>query len=136
MNERRYRLRNDNQVSGYLREIHRSLFYSKDGFWWTGKPIAHKQRDEWVGYRDKNNQYVFEWDILYFRIDPDKAPRKGVVLWQKKQKCFGILDLEEMDVFIPFQVENLELFNPRQFEVFSQLYINPEIMEVLGLKDE
>jgi hypothetical protein len=135
MTERRYRLRNDNQLAGYLREVQRSLFYSRDGFWWTGKFIPYKQRDEWVGYRDKNNQYVFEWDILKYKMDPDDAYRRGVVLWQQKKQCFGILDIDDMDLFFPFQVEGLDLFNPRQFEVYSQLYINPELMETLGLED-
>lgn len=136
MSEIRYRLRNGTALAGYLREIQRSHFFSKDGFWWSGKGIAYIQRDEWVGYKDKNNTFIFEWDILYYKMDPDAPSKRGVVLWQKKSKCFGILDLDDLDVFIPFEMNGVTLFNPRQFEVFSHLYLNPDLMELLGLEDE
>lgn len=131
--EKRWRLRQDATICGYVREVRPNMhFYSRDGFWWTGQSIDYSDMDEWTGWRDKNNQAVYEWDIVKFRIDPDGADEDGVVLWQKKQATFGIYSLRE-EIFFPLVLEGVTLFNPREIRVFSYLFLNPKLQQQLGL---
>lgn len=133
--ERRFRLRLDQQIVGYMRKLSQSMIlYSKDGFWWRGYKPEYDQVDEYTGLRDRNNRYIYEWDILYFKIDPDGEYSKGVVLWEGREKVFGIKAIEEGS-FIPLFVEGVAMFNARQLEVFSHLWLNPELKEYLGVKD-
>jgi len=132
-NEKRWRLRDGKTICGYQREVTPKMtFYSRDGFWWTGKPIDYTETDKWTGWRDKNNQYIFEWDIVKFRIDPDGPDEDGVVLWDQKQKQFGIYSLRE-EIFFPWVTEGILLFNSREIRVFSYLFLNPELQAQLGL---
>lgn len=133
--EKRFRLRQDDQIVGYMRKVSSSMvLYSKDGFWWRGYKPEYNLVDEFTGLKDRNNRHIFEWDILYFKIDPDGEYSKGVVLWEGRKETFGIKAIEEGS-FIPLFVEEISMFNPYQLEVFSHLWLNPELKEYLGVKD-
>ncbi len=110
------------------------IMYSRDSFWWTGKKLEYKEVDEWIGLHDKNGRGIYEWDILYYKIDPDGEDQTGVVLWQAQNEEFGICDINS-EVFIPLTVNGVMMFNPRQFKVFSYLFINPELQKKLGVEE-
>ncbi|MCT4623960.1 MAG: YopX family protein [Schleiferiaceae bacterium] len=131
--EKRYRLRNGDKLLGYAREVYGGArFYSKDGFWWTGREIIYTEVDEWVGLVDKNRKHIYEWDIVYYKAEDETEYKSGAILWQDKQKRFGIRDLDE-DVFFPLRMEGFSLFNPNELEVYSQLYLNPDLLDEWGL---
>lgn len=133
--ERRFRLRQDEHIVGYMRKLsERLIMYSQDGFWWRGQKPNYNEVDEYTGLRDRNNRYIYEWDILEFKIDPDAEYQKGVVLWEGRQKVFGIKDIKQGS-FIPLFVEGIAMFNPRELKVFSHLFLNPELKEQLGVRD-
>lgn len=134
--EKRYRLRIGKKIVGYVREVFGGVrLFSKDGSWWSGKEIRFNNIDEWVGLKDRNNKYIFEWDIVRFKIDPDEEEyRRGAVLWQKNKKRFGIRQLDD-ELFIPLQIEEMKLFKSGQIKVISNLFINPDIAEELGLEE-
>lgn len=134
--ENKYRLRDGKTVLGYLRKIDgRSQFFSRDGFWWSGRPIDYKDIDEWTGFYDKNHTPIYEWDIVYFKIDPDAEDCTGVVLWETKKKRFVIRKVDD-EMYFPLVLKGIELFNSRQIKVFSYLFLNPELKAYLGLDDE
>lgn len=134
--EKRYRLRIGEKVVGYMRRIAGdSYFYSRDAFWWSGRALNYEQIDEWTGYFDKNKTAVYEWDILLFKIDPDGEYERGIVLWEDRVKRFVIRKVDE-PVHFPFETDGLQLFDQRQLEVFSYLFINPELRDELGLNDD
>ncbi|MDX5327011.1 MAG: hypothetical protein LPK80_12215 [Bacteroidota bacterium] len=134
--EKRYRLRKGTEIVGYMRKIgSQSYFYSKDSFWWTGRPISYQHVDEWIGLLDMNRIPIYEWDILKYKIDPDGPYEEGVILWENRSKCFGIQNLAE-DVFIPLFLNDIQMFNDRQLQVFSYLFLNPHLMERFGLKED
>lgn len=133
--ERRFRLREGTQIVGYMRRLsERMLLFSRDGFWWRGHKIDHDEVDEYTGLRDRNNRHIYEWDILRYKIDPDGDYLEGVVLWEGRQKVFGIKGVKET-AFIPLFIEGIAMFQPSQLEVFSHLYLNPELKEYLGVRD-
>jgi hypothetical protein len=133
--ERRFRLRRKEKIVGYMRKVSKSLvLYSTDGFWWKGAPIDYSDLDEFTGLKDQNNQYIYEWDILNFKLDPDSEYRSGVILWEGRQKVFGIKDLEDGH-FIPLFLSGVAMFNPRQLKIFSYLFLNPDLKLKLGVKD-
>jgi hypothetical protein len=133
--ERRFRLRLDNEIVGYMRKVsERMILYSRDGFWWRGVKPEYNEVDEYAGLRDRNNQHIFEWDILKFKIDPDGAYEKGVVLWEGREKQFGIKPINGGS-FIPMFVHEIPMFNPREMQVFSHLWLNPNLKAGLRVKD-
>ncbi len=131
--EKRYRLRKGEKVMGFMRKFSdTSIFYST-GQWWRGQKIDYEDIDEWTGFKDKNGRHIYEWDILYYKIDPEDSNKKGVVLWKQKEDQFGILDLD-LKTFIPLEVNSIKMFNERQLQVYSYLFINPDLQEELGLE--
>ena len=133
--ERRFRLRQDDKIVGYMRKVTASMvMYSVDGFWWRGIKPEYNQGDEYTGIRDRNNRFIYEWDILEFKIDPDQDYLKGVVLWEGRQKVFGIKPIDGGS-FVPLFLEGIALFNPRELKVFSHLWLNPELKAQLKVRD-
>ncbi|GCD77284.1 hypothetical protein JCM31826_07660 [Thermaurantimonas aggregans] len=133
--EKRYRLRIDDKIVGYKRVMSESYeFYSRNGLWWSGHQLYYKQIDEYSGLKDRNNQHLYELDIVEYRIDTG-IERKGVILWNTKDKCFCIKDLEDTG-YLPICVDDVYLFSSKDLKFHSYLFINPEIMERLGIKDE
>jgi hypothetical protein len=134
--ETRYRLRRNNQIVGYMRKINeKSSFYSPDAFWWSGRKINYDEIDEWIGLFDKNRKAIYEWDIIRFKIDPDGDYCSGVILWDSGSNQFVIRMVDE-EVCFPLQIDDLTLFNPQQLEVFSHLFINPDLKYALGLGED
>jgi hypothetical protein len=135
--EKRYRLRRGQQIVGYCRELPSgAMFYSKDSFWWTGHIIPYTQLDEWTGWKDKNRILIYEYDIVKCKLDPDGDFQNAAVLWNSKNEEFCLRLLNEDSLYFPLEMSGIAMFNPKQIQVFSQLFINPEIMESLGLKDD
>lgn len=133
--EKRFRLRVDEKIVGYKREVStKMVFYSKNEFWWNGQPIGHKQIDEFTGFYDKNKTPIYEWDIIRFVLTPEDGKEEGVILWNTKEKCFGIKRINTTG-FIPFAIEDINLFQPSDLEVYSYLFLNPNVMKHLGLED-
>ncbi len=133
--ESRYRLRKGKKIVGYMRKISDNMIlYSRDSFWWNGSKMNYEEIDEWTGLRDKNGRTVYEWDIVYYKLDPDAADREGVILWEENRQTFGIRDIHS-ELFIPLALDGLAMFNERQLKVFSYLFLNPELKEKLGIKD-
>jgi hypothetical protein len=133
--DQRYRLRKEDKVVGYMRKVGKqSYYYSIDGFWWTGAVILYDEIDEWTGLHDKNRTLVYEWDILHFKIDPDGDYCTGVVLWQANKNRFVIRKADD-ELYFPIVLDGLQLFDQRQLEVFSYLFLNPDLKHHLGIDD-
>jgi len=133
--EKRFRLRQGEKIVGYMRKVSPTMIlYSRDGFWWRGYAIEYDELDEYIGFRDRNNRYVYEWDILEFKIDPDGSYVHGVILWEAKEEVFGIKAIKEGS-FIPLFIDDIAMFNPRELKVYSHLFLNPELKAELKVKD-
>ena len=59
-----FRLRRDHQIVGYERISGNYKLYSLDLFHWNGKAIDSNQKDRCTGFRDKDDNWIFEQDII------------------------------------------------------------------------
>jgi hypothetical protein len=135
--EKRYRLRRAQKIVGYCRELPTgTTFYSKDSFWWTGYVIPYTQLDEWTGWRDKNRTLIYEYDIVKCKLDPDGEFKNAAVLWHAKEEEFCLRILSEDSLHFPLEMSGIAMFNPKEIQVYSHLFLNPEIMDELGVKDD
>lgn len=114
------RLRRGRRIVGYSRTEQGTTYYSKDQFWWNGAPIAHEERDEYAGYRDLKNRFLFAEDIIAFKKTSLLAPlryyriERGATSW----KLIGI----HHDEVLPITV--LENVRALQFVSFTFLNVD------------
>jgi hypothetical protein len=132
--ERRYRLRQGPEIVGFLRDIQGSLFYSRDGFWWTGIPIRYEHVDEWTGWMDVQRKRIYEWDLVEYTTADNKKDLFAV-LRKDSDHLFGLRNIKTDD-FFPFSIRGVELFEASRCKVISHVFINPELMEAWDLRDE
>ncbi len=64
MNETIYRLREQDDIIGYLRTVNGSSFYSINGYQWSGRIIEYTDKDLFTGFKDRNDKRIFERDIV------------------------------------------------------------------------
>ena len=134
MEERRYRLRQGPEIAGFLRDIQGSLFYSRDGFWWTGRPVLYEHVDEWTGWFDAQRKRIYEWDLVEYATT-DAKNDLFAVLWDASECLFGLRNIKTDD-FFPFSIRGVALFEDSRCKVISHVFINPELMESWDLRDE
>lgn len=64
--ENRFRLRLENKIVGFKKQIHQSIFYSKDQYAWNGKEIQYTIEDKFTGFFDNNRRAIYAEDIIEF----------------------------------------------------------------------
>ncbi|MDA0728408.1 MAG: hypothetical protein O3B70_01725 [Bacteroidetes bacterium] len=68
--EVRWRLRHGTRIVGYERTLGRHTWFSRDGFWWNGGPLAFTEKDRWTGWKDRHNRWLYEWDVVDIQDKP------------------------------------------------------------------
>ena len=88
----RYRLRRGDRVVGWMRqEANGSCYYSREGLWWTGRPIKWAHRDRCCGLRDVDDRWLHEGDLL---LDIDGP------WWQKDRPWLVLCDEVQGWIFV------------------------------------
>jgi hypothetical protein len=59
-----FRLRLDDQIVGYERISGNYTLFSTNLFQWNGKFIDHNHKDRCTSFQDKNNNWIFDQDII------------------------------------------------------------------------
>lgn len=104
------RLRQGRRIVGYARTEKGTTYYSKDQFWWNGTPIDHEERDEYCGYRDLKNRFLFAEDIIAFKKPELLAPLRYYRIERSYDnwKLIGIHHHEELPLDILERVRGLQ----------------------------
>jgi hypothetical protein len=95
-NEIRFRLRVDQQVVGYLKQIGSSNFYSKDCFWWSGAEIQFDQKDQCLFLKDKNNRMLYAMDIIQFSTHPHLH---FIIHFDEQLNTMQLIEFETKSIF-------------------------------------
>ena len=96
LTENDFRLRVDNQIVGYKRISGNYTLFSLDLFHWNGKPIDFSQSDRCTGLQDKNNNWLFEQDIIQSTDYPDNT---FVVMYDNHLTKFLLVEINEQVIF-------------------------------------
>ena len=104
----RYRLRRGDRIVGWMREeVSGARFFSREGLWWSGRPIQWAHRDRCCGLKDIDDRWLHEGDLLYEVDGPWwRRRRPWLVLcddrngwtWMRKGLVQGMVTLNEREV--------------------------------------
>lgn len=68
--EQLFRLRIENSIVGYKKQMGNFTFYSKDLYGWNGKAINFEFEDAFTGFKDKHDRRLFAEDIVAINTYP------------------------------------------------------------------
>ncbi len=104
----RYRLRRGDRIVGWMREeVSGARFFSREGLWWSGRPIQWAHRDRCCGLKDIDDRWLHEGDLLYEVDGPWwRRRRPWLVLcddrngwtWMRKGLVQGMVTMNEREV--------------------------------------
>jgi hypothetical protein len=117
--ESRFRLRIEDQIVGYRKEIEGISFYSKDSFWWSGNAIESSQQDACMFLKDKNNRVLYEQDIIQFSTHPTLY---FILHFDATLSTFQLIDFETKSIFANNAIESL--MNAESTTWLSYAFIN------------
>ena len=86
-----HRLVQYGEVVGYLRVEGSYSFYSKDLYGWNGKVIEFDSKEKDSGYRDVNNQRIFQGDVIRIRY------YRNPVALKQTDEVLAVLKLDKKD---------------------------------------
>ena len=127
-----FRLRDENDVLGYMKINTKNKFeFSKDLMWWESRSLKYDLKDQWSGFKDKNNRLLFEHDIIFYR-NANKTKQLAVILYDYDLECFYLYDID--DDGINFSKKNIldckcPLFYKTELSFYSYLFLNKTLME-------
>ena len=127
-----FRLRIDNDVVGYMKiNVKNQIEFSRDLMWWGSDSIEYVDKDQWAGFKDKNNTLLFERDIIYYR-NADKTKQLGVILYDHNSDGFYLYDID--DDGINYDKKHIldskcPLFFKTELSFYTYLFINKALME-------
>jgi len=104
----RYRLRRSDRVVGWMREeASGARFYSREGLWWSGRPIEWEHRDRCCGLQDLDNRWLHEGDLLVEVGAPWWSRRRPWLIlcdehtgwtWMRRGLVQGVVTMEPKDI--------------------------------------
>ena len=104
----RYRLRRGDRIVGWMREeVSGARFFSREGLWWSGRPIQWAHRDRCCGLKDIDDRWLHEGDLLYEVDGPWWRRRRAWLVlcddrsgwtWMRKGLVQGMVTMNEREV--------------------------------------
>ncbi len=90
--ESRFRLRWNEKIIGYAKQIHRTIFYSPDQYAWSGKELEYNLKDSFTGLFDINRRPIYTEDIIEFRDNPEHT--YAFILLDEVLQQFQLLSID------------------------------------------
>lgn len=105
MDENRFRLRKDNKIVGYEKQVGASIFYSKDEYAWSGQTIDFIQKDRYSRVKDKNRKAIYSEDIL--EVKNKETTFCVLVVYDEQLNQFVLLSVDGEDSETQLEWEKL-----------------------------
>lgn len=96
MSETIYRLRNHDEIVGFLRENNGRSFYSINGYQWSGTSIHYTEKDLFTGYKDRNDRRIFDRDVL---SSTDYPSNEYIIHYDAHLTKFLLVNYQNRDIF-------------------------------------
>lgn len=96
MREKLFRLRKNDEIVGFLREVDGRSYYSSNGYQWSGKKIAYSDSDRFTGYKDRNDRRIFERDVL---TSTDYPSNEYIIHFDSLLNQFLLVSYKNRDIF-------------------------------------
>lgn len=150
MREIKFRLRLGDKIVGYERikpdeDGYLISTYSFDNSigGWIFEPIKHKDKDQFIGLKDKNGKEIYEGDIIIDCLGEGNE-RIGLVLWGYSggfdwfipENIYSVnfenIDLNEWEYAEYTCRDFSDLVGRNRFEIIGNIYENLELWEKEG----
>ncbi len=118
----RFRLRQDNKIVGFKKQIHSLTFYSKDEYAWAGLPIEYNNHDRFTGFFDNNRRAIYAEDII--ELTKKEENKYLHIVWDEILENFQLYDLVEKEI-IDFPWKDYLRNNPFVFKSYH--FIQPQL---------
>ena len=118
----RFRLRNNQKIVGYKKQIGNSVFYSKDEYAWSGSLIEFTIQDKFTRFFDNNRRAIYAEDIIEFTKNEDI--KFALILFDEILDTFQLLDLSAGEI-VSNNAYDFLLKNPFVFKSFH--FIQPNV---------
>lgn len=105
MDESRFRLRTETGIVGYMKTIHNTTFFSKDGYGWSGNEIDFTFKDRFSGLFDQNRKPLYAEDIIEISIHPNLYL---ILHSDASLNTFQLIDFETFVIFAPDALELIQ----------------------------
>lgn len=104
--EKRFRLRWNEKIVGYLRKIGNTVFFSTDQYAWGGTTIEFNLQDRFIQLHDINRRAIYENDIIEF-TSPDEH-QYAIVLFDEVLSSFQLFTADGEDLISGNAIEYLQ----------------------------
>lgn len=96
MNETIYRLRDKEEIVGYLRIFNENSYFSINGYQWSGNEIQFTVKDLFTGFKDRNDKRIFEHDIV---SSTDYPSNEYIIHYDALLNKFLLVSYQNRDIF-------------------------------------
>jgi hypothetical protein len=113
----RFRLRHDEKIIGYKKQIGKSFFFSKDEYAWSGAGLEYTVEDKFTGFFDNNRRAIYAEDIIEFTKKTNV--KFALILYDDILEKFQLIDMSTEDAILypwyDFLVDNPFVFKSFHF---------------------
>lgn len=118
-----FRLRKRDRIVGYMRYVSPTMhYYSTDLLWWAGEAIAYEHKDAYSTVKDKNSQYIFEWDLIKMTHKTSGEGMDALVVHSPFTSDYVAVQCESFQ-----EIAQCD-WGQYRIQRHSYLFVNPELM--------
>lgn len=96
MQDEIFRLREGEEILGFMRIVDNRPYYSVNGYQWTGNQITFDNKDLFTGFKDRNDRRIFERDVL---SSTDYPSNEYIIHYDSVLNKFLLVSYKNRDIF-------------------------------------
>ncbi|MGM0478559.1 MAG: hypothetical protein ACQERC_04995 [Bacteroidota bacterium] len=91
-----FRIREEDEIVGYMREHDFGRHYSQNGYQWNGATIPYDSTEYFTGYKDRDGRWIFENDVI---TSSDYPQNEFIITYDRVLTKFLLVDYSNRDIF-------------------------------------